>query len=103
MELAFQSKYGKIVAFRWFGDGYLLIGFSEGWLVVISTHINEIGEELRSGKYHTDGLEDLDYSPATQRCATIGGNSLKIIDTATLEELPEESVSIDTSHGAFTR
>eukprot|EP01138_Halocafeteria_seosinensis_P010566 gb/GECG01010788.1/.p1 GENE.gb/GECG01010788.1/~~gb/GECG01010788.1/.p1 ORF type:complete len:1429 (+),score=207.41 gb/GECG01010788.1/:1-4287(+) len=103
VELAFQAKYGKIVAFRWFGDGYLLIGFSEGWLVVISTHINEIGEELRSARFHSDGLEDIAYSPTTQRCATIGGNSLKIIETSTLEELTNESISIDTSAGAFTQ
>ena len=28
IELAFQSRYGSIVAYRWFGDGYMMIGFS---------------------------------------------------------------------------
>lgn len=38
--------------YQWFGDGYLMIGFSEGYVVVISTHMKEIVEELFSGKFH---------------------------------------------------
>jgi hypothetical protein len=26
IELAFQARYGNIVAYKWFGDGYILIG-----------------------------------------------------------------------------
>ena len=43
LELAFQNRYGRIVAHEWFGDGFMMLGFSEGFLVVISTHISEIG------------------------------------------------------------
>jgi hypothetical protein len=37
LELAFQQRYGHIVAFKWFRDGYVMVGFSLGYLVVIST------------------------------------------------------------------
>lgn len=37
IELAFQSKYGTIVTYSWFGDRLIMIGFSNGFLVVIST------------------------------------------------------------------
>ena len=26
IELAFQARYGSIVSYKWFGDGYILIG-----------------------------------------------------------------------------
>ena len=28
IELAFQSRYGNIISYKWFGDGYILIGKS---------------------------------------------------------------------------
>ena len=43
IELAFQSKYGEVVNYQWYGDGYIMIGFSHGFLIVISTHEKEIG------------------------------------------------------------
>jgi WD repeat-containing protein 19 len=42
LELVFEPKYGKIVDYSLFGDGYIVIGFSEGWVAHISTHIKEI-------------------------------------------------------------
>ena len=43
IELAFQQKYGDVVNYKWYGDGYVMIGFSNGYLIVISTHEKEIG------------------------------------------------------------
>lgn len=30
LELVFESKYGKIIGYSVFGDGYIVIGFHEG-------------------------------------------------------------------------
>ena len=93
VELAFQAKYGRIVRYVWFGDGYLLVGFSEGWVVVISTHLREIGEELFSGRFHKDALDDISCSVAAQRAATAGGGMIKLIDMQGWKEQKSEWVS----------
>lgn len=43
IELAFQSKYGSIVNYHWYGDGYIIIGFAQGYITAVSTHAKEIG------------------------------------------------------------
>jgi WD repeat-containing protein 19 len=43
IELAFQQKYGDIVNYQWYGDGYIMVGFTNGYLIVVSTHAKEIG------------------------------------------------------------
>lgn len=45
-ELMFENKYGKIIDYSIFGDGYLVIGFSEGYVAHISTHKKEISNNL---------------------------------------------------------
>ncbi len=45
--------YGNISSYKWFGDGNMMLGFSAGFFVVISTHLKEIGQELFSQKFFT--------------------------------------------------
>jgi len=49
LELVFETKYGKIIDYSLFGDGYIVIAFTEGffysnlgYVVHISTHIREL-------------------------------------------------------------
>lgn len=42
LELVFEQKYGKIVDYNLYGDGYIVVGFSEGYVAHISTHIKEL-------------------------------------------------------------
>jgi WD repeat-containing protein 19 len=37
LELAFQQRYGQIVNFHWFRDGFIMVAFTLGFVVVIST------------------------------------------------------------------
>ena len=80
VELAFQAKYGTIKHYHWYGDGYMLIAFSEGYVVAISTHMEEIGEELQSLRLHESTINDLIYCDALNKCATISENQIKIVD-----------------------
>ncbi|XP_061566182.1 WD repeat-containing protein 19 [Cololabis saira] len=78
IKLAFQRRYGNIVSYHWYGDGYILIGFSHGYFVVISTHIREIGCEIYQTRNHEDCLNSVAYSPALNKAASCGENSIKI-------------------------
>jgi WD repeat-containing protein 19 len=104
LELAFQRKYGEIVEYHWYGDGYIMIGFSSGYLVVVSSHMKEIGSELFSAHFHRERLTSLAYSPVTQRAACAGDSGVKIVDMASWQELPDDSFDLrdEVTSMAFT-
>ena len=86
IELAFQGRYGNIVGYHWFGDGYILIGFTNGFLIVISTHPKEIGQELFQSKTHRDVLNDISISFTLSKAASIGDNCVKLYDLKDLQD-----------------
>lgn len=73
-ELGFQLKYGSLLQHKWFGDGYILLGFSQGNVVAISTHKKEVGQELWQIKNHRDGLTAIAVSSALEQVASCGDN-----------------------------
>ncbi|GAB6019440.1 WD repeat-containing protein 19 [Chamberlinius hualienensis] len=86
MELAFQQKYGEIVSYRWFGDGYILLGFSFGYFIVISTYLKEIGQELHQSKNHKISLNCVDVNAEIDKAASCGDNTIKIYELSNLKE-----------------
>ncbi|XP_012136571.2 intraflagellar transport protein Oseg6 isoform X1 [Megachile rotundata] len=86
IELAFQKRYGSIVTYKWYGDGYILVGFETGYFTAISTHIKEVGQELFQIKNHKDSLTDLAISEVIGKVATCGDNTIKIHNLQSLEE-----------------
>jgi len=57
-----------------FGDGYILLGFSAGFFVAISTHIKEVGQELFQAKNHRDSLNDIAICNRLGKVASCGDN-----------------------------
>lgn len=86
IELAFQQHYGHIVTYKWFGDGYILLGFSAGFLIAISTHIKEVGQELFQVRNHKNSLTNIAICPAISKIGSCGDNTVKIHDMANLQE-----------------
>ncbi|XP_075715308.1 WD repeat-containing protein 19 [Rhinoderma darwinii] len=87
IELAFQQRYGSIVSHRWYGDGYIMIGFSLGFFVVISTHMSEIGQELFQASNHKDNLTSIAISQSLNKAASCGDNCIKIHDLTELKDM----------------
>lgn len=69
-----------------YGDGYILLGFEAGYVIAISTHIKEVGQELFQIKNHRDSLNDMSINTVTNKVVTCGDNNLKIHDLFNLEE-----------------
>ncbi|XP_030643578.1 WD repeat-containing protein 19 [Chanos chanos] len=87
IELAFQQRYGSIISYRWYGDGYIMIGFSLGYFVVVSTHIREIGQELFQTHNHRDNLTSIAISQSLNKAASCGDNCIKIHELTELKEM----------------
>uniref|UniRef100_A0A0G4H4Q0 Uncharacterized protein n=1 Tax=Chromera velia CCMP2878 TaxID=1169474 RepID=A0A0G4H4Q0_9ALVE len=94
LELAFQEKYGTIVNYSWYGDGFLILGFSNGYLVVLSTSLKEISEELQSVKFHSHGLQALALNSQLQRVATAGDGVIKLVSTNDWSEVKTDRVTL---------
>nr|CAB3267687.1 WD repeat-containing protein 19-like [Phallusia mammillata] len=109
IELAFQPNYGKIEAYEWYGNGYIMIGFSNGYIIAISTFAKEIGQELFQLRDHHDYLSSIAISTSLNYAASCGDTSVRIHDLhdvtevsaiISLEDEPKGLRSIDwTSDG----
>ena len=91
-------RYGNIVAYKWFGDGYILIGFSAGYFVVISTHMKEIGQELFQAKNHKDSLSGISISTNINKAASCGDNTIKIHELSDLKDT-SNVITLDDERG----
>nr|XP_019597484.1 PREDICTED: WD repeat-containing protein 19 isoform X1 [Rhinolophus sinicus] len=87
VDLEFQQCYGNIVCYSWYGDGYIMIGFTSGTFVVISTYIREIGQEIFQARDHKDSLTSIAVSQTLNKAATCGDNCIKIHDLAELKDM----------------
>ncbi|XP_054151663.1 WD repeat-containing protein 19 isoform X2 [Melozone crissalis] len=87
IDLKFQQPYGSIVSYKWYGDGYIMIGFSQGYFVVISTHIREIGQEVFQAHNHKDYLSSIAISQSLNKAASCGDNCIKIHDLTDMREM----------------
>ena len=72
--LTFQDKYGTIVDYQWFGEGYILIGWISGYLMIISTRAKEIGQELAVVKAFSTSLFNMTISIKSNKLASCSEN-----------------------------
>ncbi|KAI4585986.1 hypothetical protein MJG53_020611, partial [Ovis ammon polii x Ovis aries] len=94
VDMEFQQHYGNIVCYSWYGDGYIMIGFSRGNFVVISTHIREIGQEIFQAHDHKDNLTSIAVSQTLNKAATCGLGTLSWTDDGQLLALSTQRGSL---------
>jgi len=106
IELTFGSgsgdncKYGNIIKHHWLSSDLVLLGFSGGYLVVISTKEEEIGCEKQCARFHSAGMITFSYNEQLKRVATAGDDGVRIIDLADFKENKEEfTPTVDLESG----
>lgn len=87
IELAFQSKYGTVMQYHWFNQDQIMIGFSSGYFIIISTRKSEIGQEIAQCRDFRDGLNDIVYSQSLNHAASSGDNCIKIHDLVDMHDV----------------
>ncbi len=98
IELAFQSSYGSITSYRWFGDGYILIGFTGGYCIAISTHMKEIGQELFQIRNHRDKVSCISICQSLNRAACVGDNKYVILSPVSTTSLRTNLLTFKLIH-----
>ena len=90
IELALDKEYGHIVTYEWFGDGYIAIGFSKGYISIVSSHMGEVKNEINSKQLYKNDLNDISVYDEVNRIAITGENCIKIIDKNIFDEIDSE-------------
>ncbi|KAH3756601.1 WD repeat membrane protein [Pelomyxa schiedti] len=102
VDIAFQPKYGNIVKHVCYGDGYIMVGFSLGFFVAISTNMSEIGHELFSVEMFHSDVMDVSYNESLRRVAVCGEDKVRILDTKTWKAT-SDGITINKDRGAPLR
>lgn len=66
--------FGPVYCLCRYGENYIMIGFSLGYFVVISTQVQEIGHEIFQASDHKDYLTSIAISESLNKAASCGDN-----------------------------
>ena len=102
-QLIFQAKYGRIVDYCLFGDGYIVIVFSNGTLSHVSTHQREMEQEIESDRIF-QSIDALCVNEHLYKCAVAGDqNKIKIFNMKNWKEIKKEGFSLPENCGKATK
>lgn len=87
MNLQFQEKYGAIVAHVWYNDGYMIVGFEKGFIVCISAHPSEMGQEIFSVAEYKTYLAAVAANQPFGKILTVGDHQIKVREMRELSDI----------------
>jgi WD repeat-containing protein 19 len=99
MELTFAQKsdgvgckYGDIIDHQWIDDGLIMVSFTSGNLLVVSTNPKDMGQERHSNKFHDKNISCVTFNPHLKRVATAGDDGVRIVDLQDFKECRDDYI-----------
>lgn len=99
VELEFNSRYGEIVDIQLLDEGLIAMGFIKGFIVVASTHPDELGEERHSARFFSERIVTMCYSRELNRLTLFGNGGIKVINMMNYTEIKEDGIQISDEEG----
>ncbi|EAR82687.2 WD40 repeat protein (macronuclear) [Tetrahymena thermophila SB210] len=103
LELVYEPKYGKIVDYQLFGDGYIVTGFTEGYVAHVSSHLYELRDEIQSKRIFQSSLDALCTNDIIYKLAVAGENQIHIYNLGTWEEVKSQRIELPKAAGNVTK
>lgn len=88
-------KYGDLIFHHWQEDNLVLIGFSGGYLIHVSTAAHDLGEEKHCLRVHSEFMTTFAYNPHLKRIATAGNDGVRVIDVRDFKESKGDFIPLD--------
>ena len=102
VEIAFSTQYGKIIDYQWFGDGYVAATFTNGVISIISTHKDEIGNEITSVNLFNSSIEAMVINESLGKLAAAAHGTIKIVNMNDWTEVKSDEITISGDVGRIT-
>lgn len=102
VEITFSSQYGKLVQYCWFGDGYVAASFTNGVVSIISTHAQEIGNEIHSLTLFNSTIEAMVVNEELGKLAIAAHGVIKVVNMNDWTEIKSEELKLTGDVGRIT-
>ncbi|CAG9314821.1 unnamed protein product [Blepharisma stoltei] len=103
IEISFQQHYGRLLTYEWFSEDRIIAGFSEGWVVAITTHLAEMGNEINSVKLFNTTLDAICVCKSLGKVAIAGDNSIRILALSNFKESRSDKIELAFEDGRITK
>mmetsp|Transcript_27851 Transcript_27851/g.44598 ORF Transcript_27851/g.44598 Transcript_27851/m.44598 type:complete len:373 (+) Transcript_27851:203-1321(+) len=80
VKLDFEDTYGRCVSQCWFGEDMLVVGFSHGAIIGVSSSHGEFSEEMCRVRYLRRGLQDMVGCDENKQLVSCGDDAFQVFD-----------------------
>ena len=99
VEITFSTQYGKLLEYRWFGDGYVAATFQNGYVSIISTHKDEVGSEIYSLNLFNSAIEAIVINESLGLMAVACTGTIKVINMNDWSEVKSDEIKLNGDVG----